>query len=360
MKRIVCVISSLVANGAERVMSLIINRAINEGIEVLLILVSSKKIDYEIDEKIGIDFLCDKVNGKGLQAVYKRWKNLRSEIADYRPDAVLSFMTTCNIYSILSTIGLDIPVIISERNDPIRDCKGVRKRFARDLSYSFARGYIFQTDEAKKCFSQKIQKQAIVIPNPVKQKLPLAVRNGAEKKIVAAGRLTPQKNYPMMLEAFALFHKSYPDFTLSIYGEGEEKEKLVDLVNNLSLQDCVFFEGLVKDLHERTKTAYMFVMSSDYEGISNSLIEAMAMGLPCISTDCPCGGARFLIQDGISGILTPVGDVKALADAMCDMAESKDKADILGTNALRVRELLSEDKIIGQYFDYMRKIIEKG
>ena len=319
-----------------------------------MILVSSNKVEYELRESVTIEYVGNYISGGRVSSAFGRLTAMRRIIKRYNPDIVLSFLTTCNIYTCLATsFGLDVPIVISERNDPIMDCPNKIRRIVRNMSYRLADGYIFQTKDAQKCFGKRIRKNSTVIPNPVKSNLPFADRKNSTKTIVAAGRLTQQKNYPMLLYAFSSFLQDYSEYTLHIYGEGELKDKLIELSNSLNINNNVCFEGLVRDLHDRISKAGMFVLSSNYEGISNSLLEAMAMGLPCISTDCPCGGSRLLIEDGVSGYLTSVDDSVEFCEAMKRVAASKEVADSLGENAKKIRLTHSETNIIKQYFDFM-------
>ncbi|MBO5868920.1 MAG: glycosyltransferase family 4 protein [Oscillospiraceae bacterium] len=355
MRKIVFVISSMVANGAERVMSLLVNKAAEQGIEATLVLISSDKMDYPLSDKVNVHFVAKDLPKGRIRTALTRFQRLRKVIRDENPDVVVSFLTTCNIYACLASVGLGIPVIVSERNDPVRDCPSKMRRFARNMSYRLAKGFIFQTEEAKEHFSTKIQSKAIVIPNPVKDNLPFADLENREKTVVAAGRLSKQKNYPMMLEAFAQFHAIYPDYKLQIFGAGEDEAMLREMTQTLGVAECVEFMGLVHDLHDRIKKAGMFVLSSDYEGISNSLLEAMSMGLPCVSTDCPCGGSRHLIRDGVNGLLTPVGDASAFALAMKRVAESDAFARSIGQQAQQTRNTHAAEAIIEQYFTFIQK-----
>ena len=259
------------------------------------------------------------------------------------------------MYTSVALRDTKIPVIISERNDPIKDCPSRIKRLLRSISYQLADGFVFQTEDAKRHFNKKIQSKAVVIPNPVKRDLPYADTKKA--KIVAAARLTEQKNYPMLLKSFKLFLRDYPEYTLHIYGDGKKKAELVAMCGELKIQNRVIFEGNVPDLHERITDAKMFVLSSNYEGISNSLLEAMAMGLPCVSTDCPCGGSRMLIEDGVSGLLTPVGDDVAFCEAMKKIVDSQELAYRLGREAVKARETYSEETIVQCYFAYFESIL---
>ena len=189
--------------------------------------------------------------------------------------------------------GSKAKIIVSERNDP-RNFQGktITKLVSRYLM-SKADGFVFQTNDA--CdFYKKYKDRSVVIPNPVAdvpvilERLPNEQR---DKVIVTAGRLVPQKNHEMLIKAFGKIAYRFPEYKLIIYGEGELKEKLQLLSRDLSMGDRVVFPGSVNDLHEKIKNAELFVLSSDFEGMPNALMEAMAMGITCISTDY-CGGPR--------------------------------------------------------------------
>ena len=133
------------------------------------------------------------------------------------------------------------------------------------------------------------------------------------------GRLAPQKNHAMLIRSFAAFHKTHPDYTLSIYGEGELREMLAGMIRDAGLSDCVFLEGNDPAVLTKIRDAEMFVLSSDFEGMSNALLESMAMGIACISPACE--GSADVIRDGENGLLVPVGDEDALLYAMCRFAD---------------------------------------
>ena len=352
MKKLLFVISSMSANGAERVMSLLVNQAVKDGNEVFLALVSSPKVEYEIDKNVHIEYV-GADNCSSLYATFKRVSNLRKLIKRFDPDVIVSFLTTCNIYCCVAGLGLSSPVIVSERNDPVKDCPSKCRRIVRDITYKFADGYIFQTEEARDYFSKSIRLNSVVIPNPVKKNLPLWNADNDSHVIIAAGRLSKQKNYTMMLDAFSIFCNKDDSYCLHIYGEGPEREFLESYRDKLGLNKKVSFKGLELKIHEKMRDATMYILSSDYEGISNSLLEAMSMGMPCVSTDCPCGGSRHLIENKVSGILTEVGNATDFAKVMFEIASSKEYAKSLGEKASLTKYSHSENEILLQYFKYI-------
>ena len=186
--------------------------------------------------------------------------------------------------------------------------------------------------------TKSIQKKGVVIPNPINDQIPYFDVKEREKVIMSAGRLKPQKNYPLLIRAFAKFSASFPDYYLDIYGEGYLLEELVALADELGVKEKVRFKGFCSDIFPIMAKVGMFVMSSDYEGISNSMLEAIAIGTPTICTDCPVGGARQMIEDQVNGMLVPLGDVDALAAAMCKVAGDKEFAEMLGNNGKKIRE----------------------
>ena len=348
----------MTSGGAERVMSEIANFAAEHEVEVYIILISENIVRFKLHPNIHLLPICDKNRESNrLLKVWMRAKLMRQEFKRIQPNIIVSFLTLTNIYACIANIQTQIPLVISERNDPKRDPQSILKKIIRKLVYPLANGYIFQTDEAKNYFSNRIQDSAIVIPNPVKNNLPLSCRKKTKKEICAIGRLTDQKNYPLLLAAFSQFYREYSDYSLHIFGEGENETELKRMVKVLGIDKNVFLEGVISDIHYRIKDMGMYVLSSNYEGISNALMEAMALGLPCISTDCPCGGSRHLITNGKNGLLVPVGDVEAMVDAMKKIVTDQKLADRLSVNAVSIRNTHSLDKITNKFFNYFEQVL---
>ena len=212
---------------------------------------------------------------------------------------------------------------------------------------------IFQTEMAKSFFPDAIQKKGVVLKNPVDaQRIPEQYTGERERVIVGAGRLSQQKNMPLLLKAFARFAPNHPEFKLRIFGEGELREELTELARSLQIAGQVELPGRSTALLEKMNSSAMFVLSSDYEGMPNVLLEAMCMGMPCISTDCPSGGPRELIKDGVNGLLVPVGDEAALYEAMERMAD-RVFATQLADAAYEIREELTSRDVFVSWYRYL-------
>lgn len=345
-KTIFFITNELSGGGAERVMSNLANYLIKRDYNIKFILLNGNKIVYPLDNAIEIIIRPD-VQAKDTLA---QIKFIRRYMKKNKNALFVSFFTHQNLYTILASVATKAKVLVSERNDPANTF--VRKLqkigdIARRILYknSHCKKIVFQTQGAADYFEEKIAKKGVVIPNPLKNGLPQPYTGQRKKTVVAVGRISPQKNYRLLFDSFAKFSEIHPDYTLEIYGNGEKKEAAAAYIAKLGITDKVKLCGFCKDVHERILDAGMYVMSSDFEGLSNAMLEALAIGLPVISTDHPPGGARAYITSYENGILTPVRDVDAMTKAMCYMAENTEKAQEMGQKAASVREALSEDTI---------------
>ncbi len=255
-------------------------------------------------------------------------------------DAAVSFMFSMNMVNAGS--GHRARIICSERNNPAKREPWNMGRIEK--IYEAADAVVFQTEAVRDLFGEKVKAHAAVIPNPVDV---ACSRTESRHRIVNIGRLDEQKNQAMLLRAFAEFRETHPDYTLSIYGEGKLREELQALAEELGIADSAFLEGNCPDVHERIADAEFFVLSSDYEGMSNALLECMTMGFPCISTACE--GSREIIRSGEDGILTPVGGQDELRDAMALLADSPELREKLGANAKKTVERFRTDAVIEQW-----------
>ncbi len=346
--KIIFVTSALHGGGAERVLVTLANWCVRAGDDVILLMVAGEEHVYQLDNAVKMISIGQPSFGNPWIQI-KRLYRMRRFFLAHKDSRIVSFSTTINLFTIIASVGLTNRVIISERNDPER-CS---YKALRNLIYGLGKGFVFQTEMAQKCFPAYIRKRSIVIPNPIRRQLPHNFDGMREKKIAAVGRLEPQKNHRLLLEAFAGFQKSFPAYELHIFGTGKLEQELKNVVKEKNLDDCVIFEGFKKDVLEIIRSYEMFVLSSDYEGISNSLMEAMALGISCIATDCPAGGSALCIQHGINGLLVPVGNVAELQAAMEELASDMELLSRIGKRAVQIRDTFAEECIVSTWRDFI-------
>ena len=265
------------------------------------------------------------------------------------------------MFSVPATLGLNVKHVISERNDPAHFAGSKATKILSRLLMRRADGYVFQTKDAQAYYGGDIAKHSVVIPNPLFldiNSFNVVHEIAKVEMIVASGRLNKQKNHPLLIKAFKQVHDKYPFYELVIFGEGPEREKDEALIRKLGLESVVLLPGAVSNVPEKLSKAVLYVLSSDFEGMPNALMEAMAVGLPCISTDCPCGGPRDLIRNGENGVLVPVGNEKALTEAMLFMLERTEEAKMMGREAMKIRESYSLDRICQQWYDCFQRMVK--
>lgn len=344
-ERNIIFVSNVLANGgAARVLCLLANQFANEGQNVGVLSFKPHEKEYTLDPNIE-KLYAPPSNGILTKFIRAKW--LRKIAKDNPQATFVTFEYFVNMLAIIANLGMPNRLVISERNDPSRVGNGVIKGRVRELLYRKADMLVCQTDDAARYFSSHVSKQVIL--NPVKDDLPIPFEGTRRHTITTFCRLERQKNLGMLIGAFASFQKHHPDYTLEIYGDGAEREPLMALVESLSLSSAVTLRPARADIHDIVRDCAMFVLPSDYEGLSNSMLEAMALGLPTICTDCPCGGARSVIRPGVNGLLVPVRDEQALLDSMLRVAADEPAADVMGKEAVRIRGLLSITEIAKQW-----------
>lgn len=351
MKRITFVVANMSGGGTERVIANLSNEMVKRGYKITILLTAGSVVDYPLHEDITVSSLGNPTGGK-IGKKLERIGKLRAYYKNNPDTTILSFGIETNIYAVIASLGLKSKIVISERNDP-NQCK---YKLIRNVVYSGADKFVFQTPDAMKCFSKKIQSRGRVIVNPLKDNLPNP-HDGEERKkiVVAVGRLTAQKNHRLLISAFRNFSINYPEYRLMIYGQGELGSELQRQINDLGLEEKVILAGFSSNVLEKIQSCKMYVLSSDYEGMSNSLMEAMAMGVPVISTDCPIGGSAMLIRNLENGILVPVGDVDAMVEAMTKVAENTSLCEKLAGNGLTVRVEYAIDKICSEWLQFIEE-----
>lgn len=343
-KKISFVLGSMGRGGAERVISILSSEFANEGWNTQICLLLFNRVDYELDKSTKIfDFT------GGMSSRLKRlpyWlRTIRHYVKKEKPDVIVSFAARINVLVLLATLGLHVKVIVSERNDPKYDGRGFITRLMVRLLYPFANRIVFQTKRSLQYFPKNILKKGEIIPNPIS--VSCYASNQKKKKIVTVGRLTKQKNQSLLIKAFANIQKDFPDYELYIYGDGEQKGNLVALSESLNIGNKVHFEGNIPNVHEKITDAELFVLSSDYEGLSNALLEALMMGIPCISTNC--AGADEYIENGTNGFVIPVGDQKKLEKIIIKLLSDSELRKNVSGNAQKYSQTFHKKIVIQRW-----------
>lgn len=350
--KILFYINAIHHGGAERVMVNLADYFCNDDMnECLLVTSFQDEWEYPVNNKVRRIVLCEQMPSSFIKRNLLLVKKLRNVIIQEKPDVVLSFMAEPNFRNIIASVGLSVKKIISIRNDPAREYPNMLFKIAAKVLYPLADGVVFQTEDAQKWFSKKIRNKSCVIFNPVDSIFFTTTFDGTRKNIVTTGRLTRQKNHKMLIDAFSMIANLVSD-NLIIYGEGEMREELEKRVADLELTERIFLPGAVTDVANTIKSAKLFVLSSDYEGMPNSLMEAMALGIPCISTDCPCGGPRALISNMENGVLVPIGDIQQIANSILLILENAEKSESISSLARISAQNYHPDKIYKQWKEY--------
>lgn len=355
-------ISVLSEGGAERVVSNLANYLEQKGHKVTILLVENR-VTYKVNQEVRV-FPLHSGKKRNIPHIFV---NLIRAIRFYKyiftnkSDVYISFIPKLHEFILKNRKLISAPIILAERADPetFYNQSATNKKIFEKY-YRLADGYIFQTRYAREFYRNKGINvlNSIIIPNAVNPEFTGKQCNGKRKKeIVGVGRFCKQKNFPMLLKAFAIIHKEFPEYMLKIYGTGPLLDGYIELIKRLAISEYVNFPGYIESLDNEIIDSAMFVLSSNYEGISNALIEAMAMGIPCIATDCPAGGSAYLIQNGINGILIPVGDVNALAEAMRKIIREEEYARKIGEEARKISIKLNADKIYSQWETYIDSMV---
>ncbi len=366
------VISSLSAGGAERVISTMANYWAEKGMKITLITLSTTKSDFydlcpEI-KRIGLGVMTESINP--LEAIRNNihcLQMLRSAIKSSNPDAIVSFMDRMNVLVLLASRGLAVKVIVSERIYPALHTIGKIWNRLRRMCYPWADAVIIQSNQSIR-WLESINgiKSAIVIPNPVIKSsedrgnevslLNMIGQPATTKIVVAMGRLDRQKGFDLLIRAFAKAACSNSEWQLVILGEGVERNALVMLARTLGVAERVHLPGRVKRPRSVMKEADFFVLSSRYEGFPNALLEAMACGLPVISSDCLSGPGE-IIRNGVDGLLVPAEDVTALAGAMFRLISDEKERMRLAVRAPDIIARFSLEKIMGMWDEALESVL---
>lgn len=394
-KEVIIVLHSLAIGGAERRLATVANYIASKGIKVHMLLIDEPTVLFDVDSSINVVcinqnpkldrydpkkcrlFKLDKIpkasftenmglhikrliskkeaeySEKELFLKYSYAVPIREYIKQYPNAVVVSFMTMPNISLMMAVRDLPNRALFG-------DCIDVKTEYPPESPYcemrrryfSRADAAIFQTPDEKDYYDFLPNVEKYVIPNFIKGEIfPERYEGERRKDIVNFCRLSPAKDLHLLIDAFALLHKEYPQYTLSIYGEGGMKDGLIKHISESGLDEVASIYPFDKEVHRIIRDAAMFVSSSYREGISNSMLEALAIGMPCVCTDCAGGGARMMIDNRENGLLVPMRDVNALYRGMKEVIENPALAEKISVNAVKIKERLKPETICEQMID---------
>ena len=366
MQKIAFHLNSLQQGGAERVVSNLANRFAKEGYEVVIATEWYGTDEFALDQKVRrvhVGLTKEDENRSRISKMLRRIWYLRRFMKKEKPDVVVAFTRGVLYRALAAGIGTGIPVVISVRTDPVGHYDKKADKLRIPLLFPHAAGCVFQTEGAKAFFAPYLQENSRIILNPLNPKYvgvpEPAVRT---KDVVQSGRLVDFKNQPMLIRAFLKVHEKHPDYTLKIYGPDSKdgtKEILESIIHENHAEDFVKLMGGSNTLEKDLADAALYAFSSDWEGLPNALMEAMALGLPVVSTDCPCGGPKTLIEDGVNGLLVPIMDEK-MTDVILRLIEDRELAERLGREARKISERANEDAVFEQWQTYLQECCKKN
>ena len=355
--KITLFIGGLSGGGAERVTCNLANYLVKKGHEVEILTVSNEPSTYKLHKNVtrwsmGVGLFNKNPLKNPIRICRFVWY-----VLTHKCDAYLVMLPRTTYLLLQVRWMVKAKIIAAQRIMPSSLRQNTQLRLKKVASK--AEGWIFQTPEQFEWFNGLIGQSRIkIIPNAINPDFIMPFFEGKRKQyIVTSGRLTKQKNHKLLISAFFSIASDFPDYTLIIYGEGPLQKDLENQIKSLGLTHKVLLPGYITNINEKIFDASLFVLSSDFEGMPNALMEAMAMGVPSISTDCDGGGARFLIENGKNGLLVPKNDVDALAEAMRDLLSHPEKAERLGEEGRKLCERLAPEKIYGEWEEFIKDVV---
>jgi glycosyltransferase involved in cell wall biosynthesis len=354
LMQVLLVINSLYHGGAERVATTLCNALCAKGHAVTIMTLAKSTRNYGLADGVKLKSLdIDRACSNKAAAVGRFFSSvvaLRKGIRDAAPDVVVAFLAQTNVLTLFACVGLGIPVLVSERCHPAYYSVGRGWGPIRSLAYAFADAVVVQTNDAAQWCREHFRLKALeVIPNPVfRSVISRASGHGERHRVVAAGRLTLQKGFDWLIEAFSRLAVTHSNWDLVIYGEGEERSLLEGLIDRYNLSGRVFLPGWSNRLQDEFSEADVFVLSSRFEGFPNVLCEAMAAGLPVVSFDCPSGPGD-IVRENVDGYLVPLGDLQSLQERLAVLMDSPSLRLEMGRRAREVVDRFSVDEVVEQW-----------
>lgn len=356
--RIACIAYLHGSGGAERQIVALANGMAEMGHEVHLVVLHTNNPRYIIAQSVVIHDLTYAEDGGGNR-IPARYRALKKCLASLEPDVTVHFwMQSAYFVALMPKLARGL-AIYSERGDPGDSEYAGLLGLVRQATFRRMDGFVFQTVAARDYFPDRIRRRSAIIPNPVRIPDEVLLRQVSKRsaRIVSVGRLAPQKNQSLLLEAFSEISSCFPALQLWIYGEGELEGDLIKQAKRLKITDRFKIIRPRRDVLSQIKDASLFVLSSSYEGMPNALLEAMALGLPCVTTDFePKGAAASIVDDGVDGLVV-LPDPESLANAMTSVLEDTERAETMGRNAKKTIEKYSPKVIFELWNSFLLDIV---
>lgn len=365
MRKIAFHLNCLEQGGAERVVTNLANQFVEKGYQVLIATEWCGENEFQTDprvRRVHVGLREGDEKKPHLLQILLRIKYLKDFIKAEKPDILIPFTRKPLYRGLMAAYFIKIPVLISIRTDPAGHYEELADKLQIPVLFPRAAGCVFQTEGAREFFAPRLQKNSRIILNPINPKyIGVPVPKKRTKTVVQSGRLVDFKNQPMLIRAFVEVHKKHPDYDLKIYGGDSfdgTKEILEGLIAENQAQDYIHLMGASDTLEQDLVDAALFAFTSDWEGLPNALMEAMALGMPIVATDCPCGGPRTIMTNEVDGLLIPIKDQKALEDGINRLIENPDFAEKLGMEARKIAERANGEAVFEQWRDYIEELCE--
>lgn len=347
------------SGGAERQIIMLSNELAEKGYDVHLITLADNNAKYEISPKVRV-YDCSDHYSNAIVALVCRYSSLKKLYKKINPDITIHYWLQSAYLTALMPSGKRGKIIYSERSNPENTEHSCALKYIRGLAFRRIDGFVFQSEGARDYFGKEVDSRSVVIHNSVSipETIYSVPSKDREARIVSVGRLHPQKNFSLLIDAFSKLPSDFHEYTMEIYGDGELRSELQAKIDTMGLADRIYLRGSCKDIFDRIYKAALFVLTSDYEGMPNALMEAMALGIPCVSTDCRPGGARMLIRDGENGYIVPIGDTDALTQKMAYLLKNRKKAEEIAFAAQNIRITNSSKEIFDKWNGFIQKIAD--
>lgn len=365
-RKIVFHLNCLEQGGAERVVTNLANQFAAGGYEVLIATEWYGENEFQTDERVRRVHVGLREGDEKKHRLIQfclRVKYLREFLRREKPDILIPFARKALYRGLMAAYFIRIPVLISIRTDPAGHYEEWSDRVQIPLLFPRADGCVFQTEGARAFFAPRLQDNSRIILNPINPKyIGVPEPKVRRKTVVQSGRLVDFKNQPMLIRAFVEVHKKHPEYDLEIYGGDSfdgTKEILERLIEENRAGSYIRLMGASDSLEKDLADAALFAFTSDWEGLPNALMEAMALGLPIVATDCPCGGPRTIMSHEKDGLLIPVKDQKALEDGINRLIEDRELANRLGREARKIAERANGEAVFEQWKEYIEELCGK-